>query len=80
MFFFGPNGIQRGVRIGVDGHGGFVIAAALGKEGTSKVWLGVDEHGGRVFVEGKGKGEAAMGINEYGNGNVSTWDKNGYRQ
>ena len=23
---------------------------------------------------------AAMGINEYGDGGVSTWDKNGYRQ
>ena len=31
-------------------------------------------------VKGKGDGAAVMAINEYGNGAVSTWDKNGYRQ
>ena len=66
-FFFGPNGIRRGVRIGVDGHGGFVSAAAQGQEGTSKVWLGVDEHGGRVDVHGKDSAlSATTGASEHG--------------
>ena len=42
--------------------------------------LSIDELGGRVQVNGKGEGAAAIGINEYGNGAVSTWDKNGYLQ
>ena len=46
----------------------------------------VDERGsvkiglGSVAVFGKGKRQAAIGINKYGNGDVSTWDKHGYRQ
>ncbi len=45
------------------------------------VTLYVDDHGGQVEVLGKGidKTRAGMGVNEYGNGAVSTWDKNGYR-
>lgn len=43
--------------------------------------LGVNEHGGYVHVQGtKERGKVKMGINEYGNGAVSTWDKDGYRQ
>ena len=30
--------------------------------------------------EKKGELRALMGVNEYGNGVVATWDKNGYRQ
>ena len=44
------------------------------------VSIQLDEHGGYVQVKGKGEGAAVMGINEYGNGAMSTWDKNGYRQ
>ena len=51
-----------------------------GKDVKSGARLSVDEHGGSVSVYGKGDGKAGMGINEYGNGAVSTWDKNGYRQ
>ena len=40
----------------------------------------ITEHGGHVEVHGKGKGAAVIGINEYGDGAVSTWDKSGYRQ
>ena len=47
----------------------------FGKDGKSRVSLGVTEHGGRVQVKGKDEGAAAMGINEFGNGAVSTWDK-----
>ena len=35
---------------------------------------------GTVFGNGSSKGKAVMGINRYGNGAVSTWDKNEYRQ
>ena len=39
------------------------------------------EHGGRVDVFNKqGENRAVMSVNEYGNGAVSTWDKNGYRR
>ncbi|MDE0297733.1 MAG: hypothetical protein OXN17_03815 [Candidatus Poribacteria bacterium] len=43
--------------------------------------LAINEHGGYAVVFGRGNDEirAAMGVNEYGNGAVSTWDKNGYR-
>ena len=40
-----------------------------------------DDYGGHVHVTGKGddNSRAGMGVNEYGNGAVNTWDKNGYR-
>ena len=45
------------------------------------VSLSIDENGGRVDVyDDLGKNRAVMGVNQYGNGTVSTWDKNGYRQ
>ena len=64
----------------VDEHGGGV--SAFGKDGQLAAMLTAKEHGGHVHVggKGKGKGAAVLGINEYGNGVVSTWDKNGYRQ
>ena len=69
--------------IGADGigaygmsHGGYVTV----HDRKSGVSLKTDEHGGLVEVRGGGEGQAVMGINEYGNGAVSTWDKNGYRQ
>ena len=74
---------DRGMKTGAaqlmtDENGGRLNV--YGKEGTSRVRLGVNENGGLVQVDGKGEGSALMGINEYGNGAVSTWDKNGYRQ
>ena len=66
------------VRLTTDEDGGFVYA--LGKDGLSGAWLGTTEHGGHVQVNGKGEGKAVMSINEYGNGAVSTLDKNGNRQ
>ena len=69
--------------IGADGigaygmsHGGYVAV----HDRKSGVSLKTDEHGGLVEVRGGGEGQAVMGINEHGNGAVSTWDKNGYRQ
>ena len=38
----------------------------------------IGEHGGRITVGHNGnKHRAGMGVNEYGNGVVSTWDTNG---
>ena len=56
-----------------------VLCRYHGKDGKPAAALGVTEHGGQCAVHGKGEGWL-MSINEYGNGAVSTWDKNGYRQ
>lgn len=66
------------VSLVISEHGGTVQVRSKGEKAKGK--LCVDEYGGRVSVSGNGKGQAGMGINEYGNGAVSTWDKNGYRQ
>ena len=70
---------SRAVFLDVQEHGGRV--AVLGKDGTSAAKMDITEFGGNVGVFGKGSKEsrAGMGVNEYGNGAVSTWDKNGYR-
>lgn len=72
------NDHNLGVSLRIGEHGGAVIAH--GKDGKSAATLGIHEHGGHVQVKGKGEGKAVMGVNEYGNGGVSAWDKNGYRQ
>ena len=62
---------------------GFPSASGQFLSGTRKTTAAMftGEHGGRVSVyNNQGKNCAAMGVNEYGNGGVSTWDKNGYRQ
>ena len=64
--------------LGIFEYGG--IVGVGGKDGKSRASLSIAEHGGHVEVFGKAKGTAVMAINEYGNGAVSTWDKNGYRQ
>ncbi|MDE0184750.1 MAG: hypothetical protein OXP71_04765 [Candidatus Poribacteria bacterium] len=47
----------------------------------SQLDLGVNEKGGYVGIKSKkGKGRVAIGINEYGNGEVITRDKHGNRQ
>ena len=49
-------------------------------ERYERVKIGIDKHGGYVTTKGRSKGYAIMGINEKGNGAMSTYDKNGYRQ
>ena len=68
--------------VGVDEHDFAMNSLAFSQleKRVPKALLSVTEHGGRVEVKGKGEGAAVMGINDYGNGAVSTWDKNGYRQ
>ena len=65
-------------KMAVGKNGGFVGVGGNAGGGAEMI---TDEHGGHVSVYGKGSGEAraAMGVTEYGNGAVSTWDKNGYR-
>ena len=66
------------VGMGISEHSGFV--GVYRKDGGS-VGMTTDEHGGVVRVaNNQCKNRAVMGINEFGNGAVSTWDKNGYRQ
>ena len=80
------------VSIDIDSQGGGVEVS--GKGGVAA--MGTDEHGGRVDVFNRNeqfkhraaisvnnrlfKHRAAMSVNAFGNGAVSTWDKNGYRQ
>ena len=64
--------------MGTDKDGGFVGVHRKDGGGAS---MRTDEHGGRIEVaNNQGKNRAVMGVNEYGTGAVSTWDKNGYRQ
>ena len=69
---------KSGVLVSTGEHGGAI--SVHGRDGKSQAALSVSEHGGHVQVNGKSEGVAVMSINEYGNGGVSTWDKNGYRQ
>ena len=61
----------------VDEDSGIVTVLGRGAGAGMKV----DKHGGLVSVDGIGasSSRAIMCVDEYGNGAVSTWDKNGYR-
>ena len=69
-----------------DGSSAYMSSGLIGvKRGDEKnlrsAQLAISEHGGsvRVFGKGDGKSRAITTVNEYGNGAISTWDKNGYR-
>ena len=66
--------------LGTSENGG--LLSVYRKEGGVAAFLRADRDGGLVCTYGTGdsKGSACIGVNEYGNGTVSTWDKNGYRQ
>ena len=61
-------------------HGGRV--KVVGKRDNKIAAMEIDEHGGRMDVYAKGdflRGpHATMGVNKDGNGEVNTWDSNGY--
>ena len=68
-------------------HGNFgkIICKKLkvvGSDGKPRVTLSIGEYGGRVNVFGGGDYgiRAVMGVNPYGNGGVSIWDKSGQRR
>lgn len=76
----GPGvGEHGGVIMGVDKNGGLIHVE--GKGSTAAVQVSINEHGGDVGVFGNGsdKTRVRMSVSEYGNGVVSTWDKNAYR-
>lgn len=71
-------------RVAIGGDGVFVFREG---RGTVAAEMGIDEHGGVVAVYDTGSRftqtqdkRAAMSVNAFGNGEVSTWDKNGSRQ
>ncbi len=74
---YGKDGDSQ-VSLDITEHGG--LANAYGKDGKSRAMLGIAEHGGFVSAHGKIKGKAIIGVNQSGNGAVSTWDKNGVRR
>ena len=78
VHIYGKDAGGYGVDLGIAEHGGEVRVWGKGKH-TGSAELSMTEHGGRVQVWGKGSSTAVMGINEYGNRAVSTWDKHGYR-
>ncbi|MDE0298093.1 MAG: hypothetical protein OXN17_05640 [Candidatus Poribacteria bacterium] len=77
--------VRSAVHIGVDENGGIVYVFSNmkgeGAGGAGGVGVTIGEYGGNVAVFGRGDAytRASMGVNESGNGAVSTWDKNGYR-
>ena len=66
----------------LDVVGGKGVVAVFDAEGALASAMGADQNGGKVIVYGKGnlKSQAVLGINQDGNGAVSTRDKNGDRQ
>ena len=88
MFTIANSGVVRvkgkdggGVVMATNEHGGTVGVSGKDSKVSGRAEIKTDEHGGRFDVyNNQGKSRAAMGINEFGNGAVSTWDKNGYRQ
>ena len=69
------------VQMSVNEDGGYVAVFDKDKDGGRSAQMSIDEYGGYVGVHGRGNSysRAQMGVNEYGNGAVSTWDKNRYR-
>lgn len=69
---------DRGVGMSVDERD--IGVNVYSKDGSAR--MRVNEYGGVLSVFGKGskKSKAVIGVNEYGNGAVNTWDKNGFRQ
>ena len=74
------NGVNTRIAMGATEKGGSVVVSD--SDGNTNVEIATTEHGGQIGVFGKGgdgKPRAVMQVNEYGNGAVSTWDKNSYR-
>ena len=64
--------------MGIGENGGSI--AVWEKDAEPRTLVGSDKRGGKVIVLGKeGKAKTVVGVNEYGNGAVSTWDRNGNR-
>ena len=63
------------------GAGDGLRFGAAGTDGKPKVTIGVSKQGdGIIGVAGNSEGAVILSIDDYGNGVVETYDKNGYRQ
>ena len=70
-----------GIRMYASDSGGSIKVEGKGLHDGGSAEMLTDEHGGVVGIgNNQGKTRAVMGVNAYGNGAVSTWDRNGYRQ
>ena len=85
VLFFGNNGKPCAMMTNDEAGGviavrGGVIAVFGDKKEKEAVSISANAYGGRAHFYGNdGKSRAAIGVTEYGDGAVSTWDKNGYR-
>lgn len=77
---------ERGGRLDIFGNDGVskedlreaeLIFGQPFTDAKSHVKLNVTSTGGKIWVGREGKGAAAIGVNVFGNGAVSTWDRNG---
>ena len=87
MILMEAGSTRSGVSVlGMDYNGGVKLSSdrisvtVCGDNEKPRVTMQNSEHGGRLDVYGKTDDvtRVSLGINEYGNGAVSTWDKNGY--
>ena len=88
LWFGGVNvfGDEGMVSMSVQEHGGQVLAISM-EDKVRGAKMSCNEHGGGMMVFGKVDNadnienavRVVMGVDEYGNGAVDTWDKNGYR-
>ena len=70
------HGREEHVTIGVDENGGQIVVHH--KDGKSRVAMWSAKDGGQLVVYGKdGKPRGDIGVNAYGNGEISTWDRKG---
>ena len=77
IFVMGHGGEER-VTIGVDENGGQIVVHH--KDGKSRVAMWSAKDGGQLVVYGNdGKPRGDIGVNEYGKGEISTWDRKGNR-
>ena len=72
------HGREEHVTIGVDENGGQIVV--FDKGGKDRVAMWSTKDGGQFVVYGKdGKPRGDIGVNEYGKGEISTWDRKGNR-
>jgi hypothetical protein len=80
MNIMGTGGVigEAGAMMSARESGGSV--SIYDKDGKNRASMDIDENGGVIGVSGRdGEPRAIIGVNEYGNGCVNIWDKNGYR-
>lgn len=77
------NKILASIGVTDDGESGLISVKRYdhGKQ-IGAAQLKANQYGGLLSIYGKTDNESrvTVGMNEYGNGAISTWDKNGYRQ